>query len=456
MKKIDELTLKAVLEEKNNVTNKTIYITSNLEIYLNSNKKINFKDCIFEGNDIFFIGGLEKDKQIKNSIFFHNCTINVKQINFINCNIENMYFSKTIIKDTVRISDTKIGRLSFINNCKIELLDVYGTSINNRFSINNKNTINRLLLGNSVFSNEVTFFNSKFNIFDISNSNFKNDLNFNKNKVIGNIQIHKSNFNNLNFENNIFSSKDEHLLNIRQSSFNGKVYFSNIKAHYYNFTIKDCIFKKFVSFNNSIFNKLEILQTRFSDITSFQNTIFDDILIDRTNFEKIAYFDDIQINNIEKSDKRTIRNIKQELQKANNTIDYDIFRAYELNSHRKKLLKEKKYKDAFILYLGYLYSKNGMNWFRALLMTIFISFVFYSIFYWIETTGIKISKIEIRHYDKFLNGFTKYLIPTNIYNPLVEEKKFVTGLSWLPFIMGKIFLSIGIYETIRSFRKFKK
>lgn len=35
-------------------------------------------------------------------------------------------------------------------------------------------------------------------------------------------------------------------------------------------------------------------------------------------------------------DRRTIRTIKQELQKAENRIDYNRFRAYELAAHYKE------------------------------------------------------------------------------------------------------------------------
>lgn len=163
--------------------------------------------------------------------------------------------------------------------------------------------------------------------------------------------------------------------------------------------------------------------------------------------------------NIDQCNKRTLRNIKHQLQRTNNKIDFDRFKSFEISAFRKELSEGKKFwfndKDAFILEIANLFSRNGTNWFRALKVTLVGSLFFYSIFYWIYINNFEIGNFDFNQISNFFNGFTKFLIPTNFYNPLIEQRIFVTGFSWVSFILGKIFLSIGIYETIVSFRKFK-
>ena len=225
----------------------------------------------------------------------------------------------------------------------------------------------------------------------------------------------------------------------------------------------DCTFNQYTQFNESKFNLLQIVQTKFLDISSFQDVNLNRIFIDTTSFDKLAFFDDIKINEVEECSKRTLRNIKHQLQRADNNIDYDIFKAYELNSHRKEFIKNNQYwfnnKDVFILSIGNLFSRNGMDWTRAFCVTFSGALIFYSvyyfIYYWSVINNYSFTGIELKKIDEFFHGYTNFIIPTNIYNPL-SPQEFVKGISWFPFIFGKIFLSIGIYEIIKSFRKFTR
>jgi len=427
MEKIDGNKLNEILEKQDNVVGQNIELSFNFEIYIHQKKKITFKDCRISGADIFFMGNLD-DTDIHSSIYFINCSFYNEQISFNNCNIESLYLTNTYIKNDFNISSTKINYLSFINKCKIETIDIFGSTVNIRFSINKKNIFNRLLISNSKIKSIAVFFNSTFNDINISHSSFLKEFNFNKNTLNSNFNIDNSTFNKINFDSNTFTAiGNNYRFNLLQSTFDDITYFSNINALNYDFFIRDCTFKKFTRFNNSDFSDLHLEQTNFENISSFQDTKFNTIFIDRTNFEKVSFFDDIAISKIDKCDKRTLRNIKQQLQRANNTIDYDIFRSYEMNAHRKELLKNKKYKDTFILFISNFFSKNGMNWIRALIVTILVSLFFYSLFYWIYVNEYNFTNIEFNEIGNFFNGFTRFLIPTNIYNPL-KDRVFVTGL----------------------------
>ena len=204
---------------------------------------------------------------------------------------------------------------------------------------------------------------------------------------------------------------------------------------------------------------------------SLQETYFDIIKIDRTIFEKGAFFDDIQIKKIDDCDRRTIRIIKQELQKAENKIDFSRFRVYEFNAYRKdirkKLAEFKKDKnrfrhrkrepiqlkrDLFILNISDIVSEYGTDWKRAMKFTLISGLFWYSILYRMENSGT----FNSEKINEFFVGAFRFFLVTDFFNPLENDRTYLeNGWSWLIFILGKIFIAFGIYEMIQSFRKFK-
>ncbi|WP_373940709.1 hypothetical protein OEG92_11220 [Polaribacter sejongensis] len=286
-------------------------------------------------------------------------------------------------------------------------------------------------------------------------SYFKEYLNFIDNKV-RNSEFKFNEFEKTNFKKTNFGEKAE----FYDNKFYGTTLFEGIQnLNNTNFIIRSCNFLKYAYFNDSKLSHLLIDTTTFNEIASFQNTEFNTIEINRTLFEKSAFFDDMKINNIYLCSKITIRNIKQQLLRTDNKIDYDLYKAYELNAHKLEL-KGKSFwwflnKDAIILIISHHFSNNGLNWFKALLLTFIWGFVFYSLFYWGNINDFNVSKIYFDNTENFLFGYTKYLIPTNIYNPLTPGREYVKS-NWISFIIGKIIIAIGIYETIKSFRKYKK
>jgi hypothetical protein len=456
METIDGCKLLELIKNQNTITNKEIELNYKLHIDVSKFSNLKFINCNFKGEDLNF-KSLKNKEYIPPRLKFEKCNFYI-DIFFSDCNIKSTYFKLVYIKDSLTFFDVNLDVINFSQKCKIGIFELNMLNVADRLRINKDNIFERLLIYNSEFKNNTDISNSTFNDLEIINSTFNASFNFSNNIILEGVSIDRSSFYRRSIiDSNKFISEKNNF-NLVECVFNDITSFSRLKANEIEFVIRNCNFEKLTRINNSIFKTLHIEQTNFNEISSFQDTSIKSIFIDRTNFDKTAFFDDISISDINNCNKRTLRNIKHQLQKANNKIDFDRFNSYEISAYREELKKDKKFwyndKDAFILCISNLFSNNATNWFKALIVTVIGSFIFYSLFFWININSFHLGNFDFSKIDSFVNGFSKFLIPTNIYNPLID-RNFVTGWSFFPFILGKIFLSIGIYEVIVSFRKFK-
>jgi hypothetical protein len=160
--------------------------------------------------------------------------------------------------------------------------------------------------------------------------------------------------------------------------------------------------------------------------------------------------------------KRTLRLIKQELQKTDNKIDYNRFRAYELEAYYQELNADKRNKldkDRLILRATKLVTGFDHDWRKALCFILIVAFIFFSVFFISENFTKQFSWSGI---PQFIIGYFRFLLVTDFYNPLIQSgREYISNngwnhiFSWFFFILGKIFIAFGIYEMIQAFRKFK-
>ncbi len=228
-------------------------------------------------------------------------------------------------------------------------------------------------------------------------------------------------------------------------------------------TIRFSTFNKNVEINNNVFSKLNFNRSYFYSHTSIQNNTVDTIKLDKVQFNDRTYFDDFKVLEPTKCDKITLRTIKQELQKTENRIDYDTYRSYELEAYKKELKGNAKFwhkawwkKDLIILNLNSYFSNHGTNWSKAFRKTIIISLGFYTILYIIKNFQNDFN-ISLNGVDHFTSGYFKFFLVTNFYDPLSENKEYLSHfIEWFVFLLGKITIGYGLYETVQSFRKYKK
>jgi hypothetical protein len=405
---------------------------------------LDFKDCKFNNEVRFYESYFQ-------NITFINCEI-LELIKITDCNVNKIILDK--INIDLKLNENENKTLIILDhnilNIRLKLIDV-------------KN-INEVRLTKLEVLGKLKFQNCQLGKIELTFSKFKNDFEFldvnllSESKFLNNI-FNKTDYNNTDFG---LSAK------FKNNDFEGTTLFENTKnLDKTSLTFKSCKFIKYAYFNNSKIKHLSFDTTKFIEFSSFQDTVFETINIDRTVFDSPAFFDDIEIIKFSKCNKRTLRNIKQQLLRADNKIDYNNFRAHELNSYREELKKniklnpkanrKKLRRDLSILRINSFYSNNGADWVKAFKRTLFVSFLFYSIFYIIHNFDRQIDLGRASGYSEYFIGLFRYFLLTDFHNPLVNTREYLTNmLEWIPFILGKIFIGIGIYEILISFRKFKR
>lgn len=478
------------LISKNDAFKDVVFNLENYELKIRSFKSqwVSFNNCEFNSKKLSIININNIDLFIE----FNDCTFNC-DVSFQNCKLDKIIFyntkkikSLTFNCDFKKEHKIEINQFKFSNESKKmdNKLECHfrfnGVHFKKYFEFNNiihkKGTFNFSYnqIGNE---NDKNFGSCVFNSSDLVNISFvKNSFNnytsfkFSKfytqsDGYIGSgssfreMIFYDNKFNKFNFSEVELFNK----LSFDRCDFLSTTWFErceNIKKTHLIFVA--CEFKGFVLYNGSKLDFLEIDRCTFDKSVSFTDTIFNKIRLFEVKFGGGAYFDEIKINNVKDKTylkdknnlvewKRTLRAIKQELQKTENKIDFNRYRNYELAVHYKELSIKENFKDTTILWATK-WSSNFGSWVWAFWFTILSGFFWFVILYRIENSG----DFNILKANNFFVGFLRFFLVTDFYNPLVNERAYLTNsLSWLVFIVGKIFIAFGIYEMIQSFRKFK-
>jgi len=384
MKEINANELQKLINDEIKISHTKINLVTDVEIVNCFSENITFTNCIFSGDYMLFFTQKDKDKGRK-SLSFHSCKFYIEGINFTSCNFNMILLNGAVLSGDFTITNVDVNSLIF-KNLRAEYLEINNSTINTRFILDKNTNIGHVNINGTNFKGSVEISNSVFREINIEGAACFKKFSFNNNVINDYFSLVSNTFQLTNFDSNTFKSDGDHnCLSVLKNTFHDTASFVNIQASESDLLLKDCTFNQFTRFNLSNFKLLKVEQVNFNSISSFQDVVLERIYIERTNFEKSSFFDDISISKIALCNKRTLKSIKHELLRTNNKIDFDIFKSYELNSHRKELLKNGQFwynnKDAFILFVGNLFSENGMNWIRALFVTIIGSLIFYTLFY---------------------------------------------------------------------------
>ena len=112
----------------------------------------------------------------------------------------------------------------------------------------------------------------------------------------------------------------------------------------------------------------------------------------------------------------------------------------------------KNWKDNLILYFNESSNYFGLDWTRGISFIFQWSFIFY-LFYIISYAATVDNLENIPKIETFVINFLKFTNPLSFLNPPLEDSENYF-LPLLFLILGKIFVSFGIYQTIQAFRKF--
>ncbi|MCD8434746.1 hypothetical protein LNJ03_05505 [Tenacibaculum dicentrarchi] len=470
MKNINETELLELLSSKDEVTYRDYII--NLEdsegIDLSKMTSYNeFINCQFKGRWIsFFDSSFSEKSELNHFIHFENCEFE-NDVSFKDCSFEGLKFSEMTKPINLNLSGVKLGFFVFECNRYLEIevvnkinIKFYNCEISDYLDFFHLKSSGNLEVFRCTIKN-FKIHNCSFNRVSIDRNNFLREFQLTSNTIdtsyIKHNEFEKTNFSLTNFGD---------AANFRFNEFKGTALFERLKKEERTIVkFEKCIFHKHTSFNNSKLCDLHIDTSVFQDIVSFQELELDFIFLDRTIFEKLAFFDDIEIHKVNKCSKRTLRNIKQQLLRANNRIDYDNFRAYELNSFKEELKtkikkqpkanRKKLCRDLTILRVNSFFSNNGTDWLRAIKRTLVVAILFYSIFYGIHNYTREL-EFSWSSWNEYIIGLFKFSLLTDFHNPLNTRKYLVSSFEWLILFFGKIFIGIGIYHILVSFRKYRR
>jgi hypothetical protein len=424
-----------------------------------------FENCIFEGIRMDFINtNISEHENPLHSFEFKNCTFNIK-VFFKDCSIDSLIISNFKNIKKLHLATKKIAYINLYNDkdSNIEEFD---------FVLNNSEVLNSLIIsGVKAVKSDLEILKSKIgylvlvknniNQLDISKSIINRKFEFQYNSVssayLKNCVFNRFYFIENNLEGNIYFKYN----NFNETTIVEKN--TNIKRG--GFNIIQCDFNRYTYFNNNNLYNIQIDTSKFADTTSFQDVSLVDFKLDKTIFEKTPFFDDFTIQNLNNCSYRTIRNLKQQLLRSDNSIDYNFYRSIEHSIYKKhlktkikttQLKKDKKRlkRDLTILRVNDFFSDNGVNWCKAIKRTLFLSILFYLLFFIAYNYS---NNFDLKYYNSFIVGYFKFLLITDYHDPLAFEKTYIKlWHAWIPFIFGKIIIGVGIYEIIISFRKFKK
>jgi hypothetical protein len=143
--------------------------------------------------------------------------------------------------------------------------------------------------------------------------------------------------------------------------------------------------------------------------------------------------------------------------KQNNTKDkaeyYKISQSY-LNKYLKYDATGNNSGSRIAIYASRLFSSHGTDWIRASLVTISIAFIFFCLFInSLKQINADLSRNGIRFFfDSLLTYFPHFLNPLHRIDFMSEVSEPGNWASFYDFL-ARIFVSIGAFEIVRSFRK---
>jgi len=145
--------------------------------------------------------------------------------------------------------------------------------------------------------------------------------------------------------------------------------------------------------------------------------------------------------------------LKELATKKNDHIKALEFYKYEMLSHIEELKNNRgSWSDILIIWFENIVSEFGTNPFRPLLFILIFNFIFlYSLY---QFNGIDVFK-EV---ERFLTHLTYIINPTTTLQKVFAAKSSldINGFFEFANFIKNIFVSIFIYESIKSFRKYSR
>lgn len=386
--------------------------------------------------------------------------INVNLSLFFNFNniIYNgsLIFDKVIFYSKISFNNSTYNKIFRITNSEFKQpfpLEINNTYFNNGFSFCN-NKLNSILKITKVKFNSLSYFISNNFHYPVifSRCEINNIINF-YTSTFGNLEFNFSSFNGIiNFIGSIIEKLIFNEINFKDKYSILKIE-NNEYDDFYNYLIDDMKKEneKIDSIDNIIYS-MDFKYIRISGMVYFQNininevdfkgSVIDGGILNPVNF-KVEKF----------ANRESALFLKQHAIINNNSIDALQYHALEVVEHKKELLEKpdktlKDYGDILSIYLSSLFSDNGLNWIKALMMTLLFPIIFFIISYMSTTTALITYSI-----------FTIYLISSFLFKDMLKYVVnsiliYIIACALIPklyFYYLEIYNNLNFYKDLLSF-----
>lgn len=233
----------------------------------------------------------------------------------------------------------------------------------------------------------------------------------------------------LDFENNTIKNLEAHFSNIQSDGilrlFNNKIALCNM---------------------NSICNR---------GIIFFEENEILEITLENAVNLGVVELEDTDINTQNITNRKTARILKDSAYKSNNVIDALKYRMIELDIHRKE--KGTIWYDKIILWLNKWSNNHNRNFIWGIGFTIGVATLFFWLINYLGTTE-RIFELNWRFdFTGFGNVWKKYLDVLNVLNFRDKLNGIeLNAIGETLFLVAKIFVAYGMYQTVSAFRKYSK
>ena len=190
-------------------------------------------------------------------------------------------------------------------------------------------------------------------------------------------------------------------------------------------------------------------------IIMFEEDNLSNIILDSAINVGIIELENTKIDAHNITSRKTARILKDSAYKSNNIIDGLKYKALELEIHKSE--KTILWYDKFILFLNKFSNGYDLNFIKGICFTIGTAVLFFwAINYWGTANPI----FELNYHFDF-TGFgevwKKYLDVLNVLNFRDKLNGIeLNAFGETMFLLSKIFIAYGMYQTVSAFRKFIK
>ncbi len=443
-----------------------------LEIDFHSQTNLTFTDCTIE--ELVINGRLNPNIPI--DLLFIKCNVKTTNINqcvkinnFIlkaGCVFRELYFAENrsvtnfeILESTIdlfidfqgttlhksnihtlKIIDSAIIAHAYFTNCTIASLNIYTSSIR-KFMILSSTIYNNI----DICEVEKTY----FEIYDciIHNTELIKIHNISESKI-SIIKILTVGGKNLSFR---LSQSTNSTLIINQCQFADEVRFYDLEVfeNCIDISINETVFKELVIFEKNQPRKLKIVNSLFQNgvllpISEMQN-------------------DKIVLINPEKIHSSVWCVLKNQALSRNDKINALVYRKHEMNSYTSELNSSSdNLEEKLVLWLNNISNQHGLSWSTGVIFTIVCWLSFYFLYAWSINNFAIIKTINLIIFSStfWAEAISFLWLPQGL-SGLTDNLKFNSSLiksvsMILAFILGKIAIAYGIYQTISAFRKHGK